>query len=161
MMVACSGGESGNCIAVVVGGHLTQENVPPTAAFFSGDGELESGFACGVTEDRGTGKEAPAQRSQLGPLGLAEPTLQTDAQVVGADGQMTGRLGRPERPAAQSLQTELRAQFFNTIFDIGAPVIAAPDFERVHARWQIGPQSLEPVARHIEELFPAGLRTLG
>ena len=64
--------------------------MPPMAALGSGDGEFECGFASGVTEDCGAGKQAPAQGGQFGTLRLTEPALQADAQVAGADGEMTG-----------------------------------------------------------------------
>ena len=49
-------GEGGNCIAVVFAAYLAQENMPPVAAFGSGDCEFESGLASSVTEDGGAGK---------------------------------------------------------------------------------------------------------
>lgn len=94
MVRARSSGESGNCIAGVIRAHLAQENVPPMAALGRGDGELEGGFARSAAEDRGTGKETPAQGGQLGALRLTEPALQADAEVVGADGEVAGRFGR-------------------------------------------------------------------
>ena len=115
-----SGRERGNCIAVGFRAHLAEENVPPGAAFFAGDGKLERGFASGVTEDCGTGKEPPTQRGQFSPLGLIEPTLQTDTQIVGADGQVIGGLGGPKRAAAKSLQVELCAEFLGPVLDIRA-----------------------------------------
>ena len=75
MVGTSSGREGGNCIAVVVWGHLAKENAPPSAAFFGGDGELERGLAGGVTEDRGAGKKAPAQGGQLRALGLTARKL--------------------------------------------------------------------------------------
>src|ERR1039458_6452020 len=155
-----SGRECGNCIAVVVGTYLSEENVPPMAALWWGDGEFEGGLAGGVAENRGTGKKAPTQGGQFGALGLAEPALEADAQVVGADGVVTGGLGRPKRPAAQTLQAELGPEFLDPIFDVGAAVVAAPDFEGTDAGWQIGAQRLELVAGHVEQLFPAGVRPL-
>ena len=126
-MRTSSGREGGNCIAVVVWGHLAKENAPPSAAFFGGDGELERGLAGGVTEDRGAGKQPPAQRREFGALGLAESALETDAQVVGADGEVAGRFGRPKRAAAQAFQAELGAEFLDPVLDVGAPVVAAPN----------------------------------
>ncbi len=54
---------------------------------------------------------------------------QADAEVVGADGQMAGRFGRPERATAQSLQAKLGAEFLDAIFDVGPAVVAAPDVQ--------------------------------
>jgi len=151
---AGSGGEGGNCIAVVVRAHLTEENVPPMAALGGGDGEFERGLAGGVAEDRSAGKQAPAQRGQFRPLGLTEPALEADAKIVGADGEVAGRFGRPERTAAQALQAELGAEFLDSVFDIGAAVVAAPHVEGTDAGRQIGPQRLELVAGHLEQLLP-------
>ena len=128
-----SGREGGNCIAVVVGTHLSEENVPPSAALGSGDGEFERGFASGVTEDRGAGKQAPAQGGEFGALRLTEPALEADAQVVGADGEVTGRFGRPERAAAQALQAKLGAEFLDPVFDVGTAVVTAPHVESADA----------------------------
>ncbi len=153
-MRAGSGGEGGNCIAVVVRAHLTEENVPPMAALGSGDGEFERGLAGGVAEDRSAGKQARAQRGQFRPLGLTEPALEADAKIVGADGEVAGRFGRPERTAAQALQAELGAEFLDSVFDIGAAVVAAPHVEGTDAGRQIGPQRLELVAGHLEQLLP-------
>ncbi len=101
--MAGSGGEGGNCIAVVIAAQLAQEDAPPAAVFFRGDGELERGLAGGVAEDRGTAEQAPAQGGQFGALGLAQQALEPDAEVVGADGQVAGRLGGPERAQAEAL----------------------------------------------------------
>ena len=103
MVRAGSGGEGGNCIAVVASAQLAEEDVPPMAALGRSDGEFERGLAGGVAEDRSAGKQAPAQRGRFRPLGLTEPALEADAQVVGADGEMAGRFVRPERTAAQAL----------------------------------------------------------
>jgi hypothetical protein len=48
-----------------------------------------------------------AQGGECGPLRLVESALQTDAQVVGAVGKMTGCFCRPKRAATQSLQAKL------------------------------------------------------
>lgn len=124
-MRAGSGGEGGNCIAVLVGTHLSEENAPPMAALWRGDGEFERGFASGVTEDRGAGKEPPPQRGELGALRLTEPALEPDAQVVGADGEVIRGFGCPERAAAQALQAKLGAEFLDPVFDVGPAVVAA------------------------------------
>lgn len=152
-----SSGEGGNCIAVVVGAHLAEENVPPLTALGRGDGEFERGLAGGVTEDGGAGEQPPAQRGELSALRLTEPALETDAQVVGTDGEMTGGFGRPERTATQALQTKLGAKFLDAVFDVGAAVVAAPHLEGTDTRRQIGPQRLELVAGHLKELLPAGV----
>jgi hypothetical protein len=55
-----SGREGGNCIAVVRGCHLMEQDAPPVAAFCGGDGELEGGLAGGMTEDGGASKEPAA-----------------------------------------------------------------------------------------------------
>ena len=91
-----SGGEGGNCIAVVSIGELSQENPPPTAGLSGGDGELQRGLAGGATEDGGAGEEPLAQRRELGTLRLAKPALEADAQVVGADGEVARRFGGPK-----------------------------------------------------------------
>jgi hypothetical protein len=56
------------------------------AAFCGGDGEFEGGLTSSAAEDGGAGKQAPAQGREFGPPGLAEPALEPDAEVVGADG---------------------------------------------------------------------------
>lgn len=43
-MRAGSGGEGGNCIAVVVRAHLTEENVPPMAALGGATASLSVGL---------------------------------------------------------------------------------------------------------------------
>ena len=144
-MGPCSGRERGNCIAVVFGGHLTEENLPPVAAFFGGDGELECGFAGGVAEDGGAGKQPPAQGRQFGALGLAEPALPADTKIVGADREVAGRLGGPERAATQALQPELRAQFLDAILDVGPALVAPPYLPGADRGWQVGAQGLEPL----------------
>lgn len=107
-----------------------------------------------AAEDRGAGKKPPAKGGQLGALRLAEPSLETNAQVVGAEGEMAGGLGRPERTATQALQTKLGAQFLDAVFDIRATVIPAPDFEGRQAGRQLGPQRLELVAGTSRSCFP-------
>ena len=107
--------------------------MPPRAALGRGDGEFEGGLASGVAEDRGAGKQPPAQGGQFRALGLAEPALEADAEVVGADGEVAGRLGRPERKAAQALQAKLGAEFLYPVFDVRAAVVAAPHVERRYA----------------------------
>ncbi len=97
--------------------------MPPMAAVGRSDGEFECELARGVAEDRGAGKPAPAQRRELGTLGLTEAALETDAEIEGADGEMTGRFGRPERTAAQALQAKLGAELLDPIFDVGAAVV--------------------------------------
>ena len=137
-----SGGESGNCIAVVLGGHLLEQDAPPVAAFCGGDGEFEGRLAGGVAEDGGAGKEAPAQGGEFGTLRLAESALEADAEVVGADGQMTGRLGGPEGTAAETLQAELGAEFLDAVLDVGSAVVAAPHRQRAEGGRQVGAQGL-------------------
>lgn len=142
---------------MLVGTQLAQENVPPSAALGRGDGELEGGPAGGVAEDRGAGKQAPAQGGQFRALRLTEPALETDAQVVGADGEVTGRFGGPERAAAQALQAKLGAEFLDPVFDVGPAVVTTPHFEGTDAGRQVGPQRLELVAGHLEQLLPASV----
>lgn len=67
------------------------------AALGHGDGEFERGFARGMAEDRGAGEQAPAQRGEFGALRLTKPTLETDAQIECAGGEVAGCFGRPER----------------------------------------------------------------
>ena len=108
-MRTSSGREGGNCIAVVAWGHLAKENAPPSAAFFGGDGELERGLAGGVTEDRGAGKQPPAQRREFGALGLAESAL----VVAGAAAQAlpgSRTLTTQDEPDADTVQL-----LFNTV----------------------------------------------
>lgn len=131
--------------------------MPPSAALGRGDGELVGALASGVAEDRGAGKQPPAQRGQFLPLGLAAPALQADAEVVDADGVMARGLGRPERAAAQALQAKLGAEFLDPVFDVGAAVVTAPHPESAHARRQIDPQRLEPVAGQLEQLLSPGV----
>src|SRR5687767_13981868 len=101
-MKASPGREGGNCIAIIFAIHLAKKNQPPGAVFLSGDGEFDRALASGSAENGGAGKEPPAQGREFGALRLAEPTLKTDAEIVGADGEVTGGLGGPERTAAQA-----------------------------------------------------------
>jgi hypothetical protein len=103
----CSCRERGNCIGVLVIAHLSKEYVPPVATFRRGHSEFEGGLARRVAEDGRAGKQTPAQGGECGPLRLVESALQTDAQVVGAVGKMTGCFCRPKRAATQSLQAKL------------------------------------------------------
>lgn len=82
-----SGGEGGNCIAVVSGAQLAEQNLPPLAGFGGSDGELERRRA----EDGSAAGQPPAQRGEFGALGPAEPALEADAEVVGADREVAGR----------------------------------------------------------------------
>ena len=106
---------------------MLEQSEPPASCLVAGEGEFEGGFAGGMAEDRGAGKQAPAQGGELGALGLAEPALETDTQVVGADGEVAGRFGRPEGAAAQALQAELGAQFLDAVLGVGPTVVTPPD----------------------------------
>ena len=94
---------------------------------------LRVGLPASLAEDRGAGEQAPAQRVQFRTLGLAEPALQTDTMVVGADGEVTGRFRRPERPAAQALQAKLGAHFLDRVLDVGPAVVTTPHVEGADA----------------------------
>jgi hypothetical protein len=74
---------------------------------------------------------------------------------------VTGRLGRPERAAAQALQAKLGAEFLDPVLDVGAAVVTAPHLKGADARRQVGPQGLKLVPGHLEELFPAGVGPFG
>lgn len=120
-----------------------QEGEPPSAGWITGDGEFEGGVSCHAAEDGGAGEELAAERAEFGAMRLAEPALERDAQVVGGDGEVAGRFGRPKRAAAQALQPELRAEFPDAVFDVSASVVAPPDFQLGHRGKQVGPQRLD------------------
>ena len=57
---------------------MLKQSEPPASWLVACDGEFEGGFAGGVAEDGGAGKQAPAQGSELSALGLAEPALKAE-----------------------------------------------------------------------------------
>ena len=71
------------------------------------------------------------------------------------------RLGGPKTLAAERFQPELRPQFLDPVFDVGAAVVTAPHGERVVGGWQVGRQRLEPVAGNLQQRFAASRGTLG
>ena len=97
----------------------------------------------------------------LAELDRPKSPLQQHAEVVGHDRQVMERLGRPKTVAAKSFQPELRPQFLDPAFPIGAPVVTPLHRERLAGGWQVGHQLLEPVAGNFQQRFAASRGTLG
>ncbi|MDB6131095.1 MAG: hypothetical protein JWM04_2202, partial [Verrucomicrobiales bacterium] len=105
-------------------------------------------------------KQTPAQSVEFAFLQLAQPPLQQHAQVVSGDGQVMQRFGAPEIFHRQSFDSELIAQFLDSVFYIGSPVVTAPNTEWAQLWPKIGPESLKPVAGNFHQQFASALGPL-
>ena len=114
-------------MAVGRSGEFFEDLHPPTPGFLAADGEFEGGFATGAAPHGGAREEPPAQGAQFAAFELAESPLEQCAEVVGGDGQVVQRLGRPEATAAQTPDAKLRSQFLD-------PVLPAPSGAALRAK---------------------------
>ena len=72
-----------------------------------------------MAPDAGTDEKAHAQSVQLDLLQSPQLTLREYAQVVGKYGQQVCRFGGPELLATQGTDTELSAQFLESVSPVG------------------------------------------
>ena len=77
-------------------------------------------------------------------------------EIVGDHRQGKNGFGGPEGLAAKGRQTEAVVEFLDDIFNISSSIVAPPYVEGADFVAETGDQSLEVVARQIEEGLAAG-----